>query len=124
MGDYRVKFLRADTGAIVERRVQAGSSNAARSAVESRGHAVLTVSDERGGVALADDSDHAPPHMPPPPIAGADVVSILRSIDDRLGRIERGKIVRAPGTTIMWSTFWGALIAVGALTWLMRMGLW
>lgn len=130
MNDYRVKFRRGDTGAVVDRRVQAGSAAAARAAVESRGHTVLDVDDARGGVALAEEADDSPPSNYSAPTLGsiAEVVSLLRSIDDRIGRVERSTIVTQPRTTIGWGILCSLLLTgfvlaiVGVVSMLIGLG--
>lgn len=103
MSDFRVSFRRGDTGAVVERRVQAGSATAARAVVEARGHTVIEVGDS-GGVSLADESDHAPAARHPRMVVepSDEVVALLRSIDERIARVERSSIVTHPRSTIGW----------------------
>lgn len=111
MSDYRVRFRRGDSGAVVERRVHADSARAARAAVAARGHEVIDIADESGGgLSLEDPSTPPEPRQAFP--AGGDVVALLRSIDERLGRVERSRIVRSPSHTIGWAVV-GAVLVVG-----------
>lgn len=110
MSDYRVRFRRGDSGAVVERRVHADSARAARAAVAARGHEVIDIADESGGgLSLEDPSTPPEPRQAFP--AGGDVVALLRSIDERLGRVERSTIVTQPRTTIGWGILASCLLA-------------
>lgn len=62
-------------------------------------------------------------YVPPPPSA-SDALGVLRSIDDRLARMEHAKMMRAPSGTIIAATFGGTALAVAAITWLIRLGVW
>lgn len=118
MSDYRVSFRRGDTGAVVERRVQASSATAARAVVEARGHTVIEVGDS-GVVALSDESDHTPAAQHPRMAVGSsdEVVALLRSIDERIGRVERSSIVTQPRSTIGWGVVVSYLLlaVIGAI---------
>lgn len=98
MPSFTVRYRRPD-GTMDARRVQATCASAARAEVEARGRTVLSVDGE--DVALDLDEPrlaHAPSLQ-----ASPEMISILRSIDVKLGAIQRSKLVRSPSHTIGWA---------------------